>query len=156
MLNKNNISYIDSVVVNNYNFNQKELIEYISAKYNVEDLYITSRYSLCDDVGGSMKLHYEDSQFLVGNIEFEMLSGFSQNNFGLKIVYGDSDMLLLNTNAKAKELDNYFALNTDFDIVISTNYTKSISDYDIDIDTLVNNQTIQNLQGKNLFDLTEL
>lgn len=154
MLNKNNISYIDSVVVNNYNFNQKELIEYISAKYNVEDLYITSRYSLCDDVGGSMKIHYEDSQFLVGNIEFEMLSGFSQNNFGLKIVYGDSDMLLLNTNAKAKELDNYFALNTDFDIVISTNYTKSISDYDIDIDTLVNNQTIQNLQGKNLFDLT--
>lgn len=153
-LNNKNISYLDSIVVNKYSYNQFDLINDLIVKYKVDDLYISQIHSLqSDSFSDEVNIHYITNQFNVNGIQFEILGGFIQDNFGLLATIDNQEILLLNSNANAKELNNYFMLKNDFDIVITLNYTKSLLEYNINAN-IIDNQTIQNLSGENLFALS--
>ena len=48
-LNNKNISYLDSIVVNKYSYNQFDLINDLIVKYKVDDLYISQIHSYDGD-----------------------------------------------------------------------------------------------------------
>lgn len=152
-LNQKNINKINFVVVNNYSANQNTMINEIVKKYNVENVYVEN---LCADLVKSELIDVVNvigvgDEFVCNNIEFSLLGGYIQDNFGIQINFYNNKILLINNNANSVELNNYFLIENNFDCVICYNYTKSLSEYDLNVNKFVDDKSIQILNGNNLF-----
>lgn len=156
MLNNKNISKINSIVLNNYGVNQNEMLEELINKYHIKNLYVSNFYYdfLLENFGNVSKINNFNNSIVCNGVNMEILEGFKQDNFGVKITFDGYTFLLINSNAKTVELNNYFLIENNFDFVIANNCSSLKNNYNFTCEKLIDDNSVQILQGENLFGLS--
>ena len=156
VLNNSNIAKINSIVVNNYAVNQNEMLTELIEKYNVKHMYVSNFYGdlLQESFGDKTKINVVNNNFNCGGAQIEILEGFKQDNFAIKITFEGNTFLMINTNAEDAELNNYFLKENNFDFVVANNFSGLKNGFDFTCENLIDDNSVQILQGKNLFELS--
>ncbi len=156
MLNNKNISKINSIVLNNYGVNQNEMLEELINKYHIKNLYVSNFYYdfLLENFGNVSKINNFNNSIVCNGVNMEILEGFKQDNFGVKITFDGYTFLLINSNAKTVELNNYFLIENNFDFIIANNCSSLKNNYNFTCEKLIDDNSVQILQGENLFGLS--